>query len=285
MSRVAAYCRVSSDHEEQESSLETQVSYYQKLIAAHDDWKLIGIYSERASGTQLKKRPEFLRMLKACRHGKIDLILAKSISRFGRNTLDTLMTLYDLFDLGVKVYFEKENLNNYDKEMRTMMGIYVGFAQEENKNISDNIKWGIRKRMREGKVCLNCTRFLGYDKDENGKLVIVESEAVIVRKIFELYLNGFGVLKIKKYLEENGIKTVSGKDVWSTSTIDRILSNEKYVGDVLMQKSFTEDFLTGKRKKNEGELAMYFIKNNHEAIISREVFKIVQEMKNQNGKK
>lgn len=134
--------------------------------------------------------------------------------------------------------------------------------------------------MREGKVCLNCTRFLGYDKDENGKLVVVEFKAVIVRKIFELYLNGFGVRRIKKYLEENGIKTVTGKDVWSTSTIDRILSNEEYVGDVLMQKSFTEDFLTGKRKKNEGELRMYFIENDHETIVNRETFEAVQRRKN-----
>lgn len=160
-----------------------------------------------------------------------------------------------------------------------MIGIYTGFAQEESKNISDNIKWGIRERMREGKVCLNCTRFLGYDKDKNGKLVVVGSEALIVRKIFELYLNGFGVCKIKKFLKENGIKTVTGKDTWSTSTIDRILSNEKYVGDVLMQKSFTEDFLTGKRKKNEGELAMYFIENDYEAIIGRDVFEAVQKRK------
>lgn len=161
-----------------------------------------------------------------------------------------------------------------------MMGIYAGFTQEESKNISDNIKWGIRERIREGKVCLNCTRFLGYDKDKNGRLVVVEFEAVIVRKIFKLYLKGFGVRKIKNYLEENGIKTVTGKDVWSTSTIDRILSNEKYVGDVLMQKSFTEDFLTGKRKKNDGELAMYFIKNDHEAIVNRETFEAVQRRKN-----
>lgn len=277
--KVAAYCRVSTNHEEQESSLEAQASYYEKLIEEHDNWRLVKIYAERASGTQLKKRPEFMKMIKACKQGKIDLILTKSMSRFGRNTLDTLKTLYEFFNLDVKVYFEKENLNNYDKEMRTMMGIYAGFAQEESKNMSDNIKWGIRERMREGKVCLNCSRFLGYDKDENGKLVVVESEAVIVRKIFELYLNGFGVRKIKKYLEENGIKTVTGKDVWSTSTIDRILSNEKYVGDVLMQKSFTEDFLTGKRKKNEGELNMYFIENDHEAIISREIFEKVQEHK------
>lgn len=277
--RVATYCRISTNHEEQESSLETQISYYGKLIAGHEDWGFVKIYAERASGTQLKKRPEFMQMIKACKQGKIDLILTKSISRFGRNMLDTLRTLYELFNLGVKVYFEKENLNNFDKEMRTMMGIYVGFAQEESKNMSDNIKWGIRERMREGKVCLNCTRFLGYDKDENGRLVVVESEAVIVRKIFELYLKGFGVRRIKKFLEEIGIKTVTGKDVWSTSTIDRILSNEKYVGDVLMQKSFTEDFLSGKRRKNEGELAMYFIENDHEAIIEREIFEAVQKRK------
>ncbi len=277
--RVAAYCRISTNHEEQESSLETQISYYGKLIAGHEDWELVKIYAERASGTQLKKRPEFMQMIKACKQGKIDLILTKSISRFGRNMLDTLRTLYELFNLGVKIYFEKENLNNFDREMRTMMGIYAGFAQEESKNMSDNIKWGIRGRMREGKVCLNCTRFLGYDKDENGRLVVVESEAVIVRIIFELYLKGFGVRRIKKFLEENGIKTVTGKDVWSTSTIDRILSNEKYVGDVLMQKSFTEDFLTGKRSKNEGELSMYFIENDHEAIIEREIFEAVQKRK------
>lgn len=277
--RVAAYCRISTNHEEQESSLETQISYYGKLIAGHEDWELVKIYAERASGTQLKKRPEFMQMIKACKQGKIDLILTKSISRFGRNMLDTLRTLYELFNLGVKIYFEKENLNNFDREMRTMMGIYAGFAQEESKNMSDNIKWGIRGRMREGKVCLNCTRFLGYDKDENGRLVVVESEAVIVRIIFELYLKGFGVRRIKKFLGENGIKTVTGKDVWSTSTIDRILSNEKYVGDVLMQKSFTEDFLTGKRSKNEGELSMYFIENDHEAIIEREIFEAVQKRK------
>ena len=278
--RVAAYCRVSTNHEEQDSSLEAQTSYYEKLITNNPGWKLVKIYSERASGTQLKKRPEFMKMIKACKQGKIDLILTKSMSRFGRNTLDTLRVLYELFNIGVKVEIEKENLNNYNKEMRTIMGIYAAFSQEESKSMSDNIKWGIRERMREGKVCLNCTRFLGYEKDENGRLVVVESEADVVRKIFELYLNGFGVRKIKKYLEETGIKTVSGKDTWSTSTIDRILSNEKYVGDVLMQKSFTEDFLTGKRKKNEGELAMYFIKNDHEAIISREDFEKVQQRKN-----
>ena len=175
--RVAAYCRVSTNHEEQESSLVMQISYYGKLIAEHKGWELVKIYAERASGTQINKRPEFMKMIKACKQGKVDLILTKSMSRFGRNTLDTLKTLYELLGLNVKVYFEKENLSNYDKEMRTMMGIYAGFAQEESKSMSDNIKWGIRERMREGKVCLNYTRFLGYTKDKNGKLVVVESEA------------------------------------------------------------------------------------------------------------
>lgn len=213
--KVAAYCRVSTNHAEQESNLETQISYYKKPIVDHDGWKLIKIYADRASETQIKKHSEFMKMFKACKQGKIDLILIKSISRFGRNTLDTLKTLYELFILGVKVYFEKESLRQH----------------------------------RTKKVCLNCTRFLRYDKDENGRLVVAESEAVIVRNIFELYLNGFGVRKIKKYLEENGIKTVTGKDVWSTSTIDRILSNEKYVGDVLMQKKFYRGLLDRKAQE------------------------------------
>ena len=170
--RVAAYCRVSTNHEEQESSLEAQISYYSNLISNHPGWKLVKIYAEKASGTQMQKRPEFLKMLKACSQGKIDLILTKSMSRFGRNTLDTLRVLYELFNLGVKVEIEKENLNNYNKETRTIMGIYAAFSQEESKNMSDNIKWGIRAKMRAGGVCLNCTRFLGYVKDEKGKLII-----------------------------------------------------------------------------------------------------------------
>ncbi len=162
------------------------------------------------------------------------------------------------------------------------MEIYAVFAQQESQSISESIKMGIRRKMRQGGICLNCTRFLGYTKDPDGRLVIVEDEAKVVCKIFELYINGFGVCKIKKYLDENGIRTVTGKNEWSTSTIDRILSNEKYVGDVLMQKSFTENFLIGKRKKNNGELDMYFIENDHEPIISREVFEQVQIKK---GKK
>lgn len=277
--RVAAYCRVSTDHPEQESSLTAQVEHYRKYITSHPDWELADIYAEFASGTNLKKRAKFKRLLRDCSKGKIDMILTKSMSRFGRNTVDTVSAARELFGLGVMVIFEAEGINNFDKEVRINMEMYAAYAQEESRSMSENIKFGIRQRMRDGKVCLNHTRFLGYDKDENGNLIVVESEAKVVRKIFELYLSGFGARKIKRYLEENGIKTVTGKSEWSTSTIDRMLSNEKYMGNVLMQKTFTEDFMTGKRKKNEGEIAMYLIENNHKGIISKEVFERVQTMK------
>lgn len=278
--RVAAYCRVSSDSDEQENSLEVQTEYYERFILSHEDWELVEIYSEKASGTNIQDRAEFNRMMQDCRSGLIDLILTKSVSRFGRNTVGTLTAAMELFHLGVKVEFEKEQINNYSREMRTAMALQAVFAQEESQAMSDNIKWGIQQSMRSGKVFLNCTRFLGYTKDCKGNLIIVEEEAAIVRKIFELYLLGFGVRKIKKYLEEHQIKTVTGKEIWSTSTIDRILCNEKYVGDVLMQKTYTEDFLTGVRKKNNGERSMFFIKNDHEPIISREDFEAVQRRKN-----
>ena len=278
--RVAAYCRVSSDSDEQENSLEVQTEYYERFILSHEDWELVEIYSEKASGTNIQDRAEFNRMMQDCRSGLIDLILTKSVSRFGRNTVGTLTAAMELFHLGVKVEFEKEQINNYSREMRTAMALQAVFAQEESQAMSDNIKWGIQQSMRSGKVFLNCTRFLGYTKDCKGNLIIVEEEAAIVRKIFELYLLGFGVRKIKKYLEEHQIKTVTGKEIWSTSTIDRILCNEKYVGDVLMQKTYTEDFLTGIRKKNNGERSMFFIKNDHEPIISREDFEAVQRRKN-----
>ena len=278
--RVAAYCRVSSDSDEQENSLEVQTEYYERFILSHEDWELVEIYSEKASGTNIRDRAAFNRMMQDCRSGLIDLILTKSVSRFGRNTVGTLTAAMELFHLGVKVEFEKEQINNYSREMRTAMALQAVFAQEESQAMSDNIRWGIQQSMRSGKVFLNCTRFLGYTKDSKGNLIIVEEEAAIVRKIFELYLLGFGVRKIKKYLEEHQIKTVTGKEIWSTSTIDRILCNEKYVGDVLMQKTYTEDFLTGIRKKNNGERSMFFIKNDHEPIISREDFEAVQRRKN-----
>ncbi len=277
--RVAAYCRVSTAYEEQQTSLDSQIQYYTDYINNHEGWVLSSIYSEQASGTRFDNRTAFNRMMKDCRAGKIDYIITKSISRFGRNTLPFLRSFNELLGLGITIYFEMERLNSSDWRMRKIIAAAAAVAQSESESKSTNIKWGIQRSFEKGHVKLNHTNFLGYTKDENGKLVIVEEEAKIVRLIYDLYLKGYGCRKIKSYLEKNGIKTVTGKSEWSTSTIDRILSNEKYIGTVLSQKSYVENCLTHKQVKNNGELPMYLIENNHEAIISKEVFEQVQQMK------
>lgn len=218
-------------------------------------------------------------MMKDCRAGKIDYIITKSISRFGRNTLPFLQSFNELIGLGITIYFELERLDSSDWRMLKIITSAVAVAQSESESKSANIKWGIQRSFENGHVKLNHTNFLGYTKDENGKLVIIEEEAEIVRRIYDLYLKGYGCRKIKSYLEENGIKTVTGKDEWSTSTIDRILSNDKYVGTVLFQKTYVENCLTHKQVKNNGKLPMYLIENSHEAIISKEVFEEVQRRK------
>lgn len=277
--RVAAYCRVSTPYEEQQTSLDTQVQYYTNYIINHSGWAIAGIYAEQASGTRFDNRTEFNRMMKDCRAGKIDYIITKSVSRFGRNTLPFLQGFNELMSLGITVYFEMEGLNSSDWRMVKIITAAAAIAQNESESKSANIKWGIQWRFENGHVKLNHTNFLGYTKDENGKLIVVEEEAKIVRLIYDLYLKGYGCRKIKSYLEKNGIKTITGKGVWSTSTIDRILSNEKYVGTVLSQKTFVENCLTHKQAKNNGEFPMYLIEDNHEAIISKEIFEEVQRRK------
>ena len=277
--RVAAYCRVSTVYEEQQSSLNTQIQYYTDYIQSHDDWTLAGIYYEQASGTRFDNRDEFNRMMKDCRAGKIDRIITKSVSRFGRNTLPFLMGFNELISLGITIYFEMEDLDSSDWRMREIITAAAGVAQHESESKSANIKWGIQRSFEKGHVKLNHSNFLGYTKDENGKLIVVEEEVKIVRLIYDLYLKGYGCRKIKSYLEKNDIKTITGKCIWSTSTIDRILSNEKYIGTVVSQKSFVENCLTHKQVKNDGQLPMYLIENNHEAIISKEIFEEVQRRK------
>lgn len=276
---VAAYCRVSTVYEEQQTSLDSQIQYYTDYIDNHEGWVLAGIYSEQASGTRFDNRTAFNRMMKDCRAGKIDYIITKSISRFGRNTLPFLRSFNELLGLGITTYFEMERLDSSDWRMRKIIATAAAVAQSESESKSANIKWGIQRSFEKGHVKLNHTNFLGYTKDENGKLVIVEEEAKIVRLIYDLYMKGYGCRKIKSYLEKNDIKTVTGKSGWSTSTVDRILSNEKYVGTVLSQKSYVENCLTHKQIKNNGELPMYLMENNHKAIISKEVFEQVQRMK------
>lgn len=276
--RVAAYCRVSTHHEEQQRSLATQISYYTNYIRNHPNWVLVGVYSDTASGTCTDQRPSYQELMRDCTKRKVDLILVKSLSRFGRDALETIRQIRRLKEMNIGVYIENGGLNALNVS-DSMIDQLAALAQAESHFRSENIKFGIHHRMRSGKTVLNHTQFLGYTKGPDGILQIVPEEAEIVRKIFELYIQGNGVRKIKRYLEEHGIKTVTGKSEWSTSTIDRMLSNEKYVGEVRMQKTFTADFLTGRREKNMGQLDSYLVENAHEPIIDQETFELVQRKK------
>jgi DNA invertase Pin-like site-specific DNA recombinase len=250
-------------------SFESQIHYYTEYIKENPAWIFAGIYAERISGTDFSKRTEFNRMIKDARAGKIDLILTKSITRFGRNTVPFLKSLAVLSQNGVAVHFEQEDIRTDDSENNLTLTILATIAQAESEDKSKDIKWGLRRNYEKGKVQINHSQFLGYTKDIDGNLVIVEEEAKIVRLIFDLYLQGNGCRKIKKYLEANGIKTVTGKTEWSTATIDRMLSNEKYAGNAVLQKTFVEDPLTHKQVKNNGQQSMFLVENSHQAIISR----------------
>ena len=276
--RVAAYCRVSTRHEEQRHSLEAQISYYTNYIKRDPNWEFVAVYSDIASGLNTATRLGCQQLMRDCAKGKVDLILVKSLSRFGRDALETIRQVRKLKRMNIGIYIEIGGVNTLNIS-NSMIDQLAALDQAESHFRSENIKFGIRHRMRSGKTVLNHTQFLGYTKGPDGVLQVVPEEAKIVRKIFELYVQGNGVRKIKRYLEEHGIKTVTGKTEWSTSTIDRMLSNEKYVGDVRMQKTFTADFLTGRRKKNIGQLASYLVEDAHEPIIGRETFELVQRMK------
>jgi len=276
--RVAAYCRVSTDSPAQRVSLEQQIRAYEMMIALNFDWELVGIYTDIASGLRLQHREGYKRLLHDCKKGKIDMIIVKSMSRLGRDALELIRQIREWKLLGITVYLETERINTMTADNLTIDTL-AAMAQSESESRSAAIKFGIQQNMRSGKVKFNHKQFLGYTKDADDQLVIVPEEAEIVQKIFELYLQGYGCRKIKRWLEERGIKTVTGKSEWSTSTIDRMLSSEKYIGDVLMQKTFTPDALGGLQVKNIGQQAMFLIENNHEAIIDRETWIRVQEMK------
>lgn len=278
--RVAAYCRVSTKHEEQQQSLKAQISYYTRYIQNHPNWVPVGVYSDTASGTRTNQRPGYQQLMKDCAKRKMDLILVKSLSRFGRDALETIRQIRKLKKMHIGIYIEIGGLNTLDIN-NSVIDQLAAIDQAESHFRSESIKFGIRHRMRSGKTMLNHTQFLGYTKGPDGILQVVPEEAKVVRKIFDLYIQGNGVRKIKRHLEEHGIKTVTGKSEWSTSTIDRILSNEKYIGVVLMQKTYTADFLTGKRKKNMGQLDTYLVEDAHAPIIDRHTFDLVQKMKRQ----
>lgn len=276
--RVAAYARVSTDSEEQLSSYEAQVEFYTRYIKGNPGWEFVDVYTDEGiSGTNIRKREGFNRMVSDALNGKIDLILTKSISRFARNTVDTLTTVRTLKDHKVEVYFEKENIYTLDAKGEVMLTIMGSLAQEESRSISENVTWGKRRSMEEGKFSLAYKHFLGYEKGEDGLPRIVEHEAEIIREIYQLFLGGSTVRSIADHLTAKGIPTPAGKKKWSVSTIMSILQNEKYKGDALLQKTYTADFLTKKVKKNCGEVSQYYIENSHPAIIDAETFDLVQK--------
>ena len=251
--RVAGYARVSTDSDEQYTSYEAQIDYYTKMIKSHSDWEFVEVYTDEGiSGTNTKKRNGFNRMIDDALAGKIDLIVTKSVSRFARNTVDSLVTVRKLKEKGVEVYFEKENIYTLDSKGELLITIMSSLAQEESRSLSENVTWGMRKRFADGKVTMPYKHFLGYEKGPDGQPKIVEEEAKVVREIYDMFIEGKSTNAIAKSLTERGIKTPTGKTRWQTCTVYSILQNEKYKGAALLQKEFTTDFLTKKKKTNEG---------------------------------
>lgn len=275
--RVAAYCRVSTKLEIQESSIKTQVSFFKEEFKKHDDWESVGIFTDGGtSGLRTKGRTQFKKMLRLCEKGKIDMIITKSISRFSRNTYECLEVIRRLSALNINIRFLKENIDTISLSGMLLVTILAAFAQQESESLSQNISLGIEYRFQQGKEFINCNRFLGYNKDKNGYLIIDEKQEETVRRIFNEYLSGFSGEKIARHLTEDKIPNGAGNTKWNSNNIYRILQNERYIGDALCQKTFTVDSLTGKKKKNEGERVIYYITGCHEPIISKEVFEQVK---------
>nr|WP_024418771.1 recombinase family protein [Streptococcus suis] len=268
---------MSTDQDEQLSSYENQVNYYRDYISKHEDYELVDIYADEGiSATNTKKRDAFNRLIQDCRAGKVDRILVKSISRFARNTLDCIKYVRELKELGVGVTFEKENIDSLDSKGEVLLTILSSLAQDESRSISENATWGIRKKFERGEVRVNTTKFMGYDKDDNGRLIINPQQAETVKFIYEKFLDGYSPESIAKYLNDNEIPGWTGKANWYPSAIQKMLQNEKYKGDALLQKTFTVDFLTKKRVQNDGQVNQYYVENSHEAIIDEETWETVQ---------
>ena len=275
--RVAAYCRVSTDDEEQLTSYEAQKNYYTDKIMTNKEWTMAGIFADEGiTGTSARKRPEFLRMIRQCKQGKIDIVLTKSISRFARNTVDCLNYVRALKELGIAVIFEKENMNTLEIDSEILITMLGAFAQSESESISANVRWGIRQAMKEGKATIQYKYLYGYRKGDDGKPEIIPDQAEVVRKIYDLFLSGTPVRGIQEYLNEDAVPNINGEPKWARSAIDSILTNEKYCGDVLLQKTYIDDCINKKVKKNTGQLPMYLVQNHHEGIISRETFDAAQ---------
>lgn len=276
--RVAAYCRVSTDSEEQLTSYEAQKEYYTHKIQENPDWELAGIFADKGlSGTSMKKRAEFNKMIAACKRGRIDLILAKSLSRFARNTVDCLDTVRMLKGRGIGVIFEKENINTLTESSEFLITLFSGFAQAESESLSKNVSWGKEKSMKAGNVTFQYKKLLGYRKGADSKPEIVPEEAETVRRIYRRYLDGCSLIQIQQELESDRIPTAQGIQKWTRSVVQSILTNERYIGDALLGKTYVTDCISKEVRKNNGERPMYYVENNHPAIIPKELFHRVQE--------
>lgn len=275
---VAAYCRVSTDEERQLGSFENQVEHYTEVINANSRYELVGIYSDEGiSGCSTRRRSGFNAMIADCEEGKVDLIITKSISRFARNTQDSLNYTRRLKEIGVGVIFEKEGINTLESSGELLLTLFSCFAQEESRSISENTAWGIRSKFRQGIPHLNTGRILGYDKDRDGRLVINEAQATVVHRIYRMYLEGYSLNGIAKRLNEEGVPGVHGEAAWCATTICRLLENELYKGALLMQKTFTANYLTKQHIRNTGQLDQYYVENDHHPIVSPEIWEAVQE--------
>ena len=276
--RVAAYCRVSTEQEEQQSSYAAQIEYYTEKIQGNKDWEFAGIFADEGiTGTSAKKRGEFLKLMALCEKGKIDMVLTKSVSRFSRNTLDAIGYIRKLNAKGIPIIFEKEGINTMQMASEMALCFLSGFAQAESESISRNVTWGKRQQFKNGKVSFQYSRLLGYEKGEDGEPKIVPEEAEIVKRIYRSYYAGASIQKIKQSLEAEGIPSPTGKSEWSPGVLQYMLRNERYIGDALLQKSYVVDCITKETRKNNGEIPQYYVTDNHEAIISRELFHLVQE--------
>ena len=276
--RVAAYCRVSTDSEEQLTSYQNQMRVYTEMIAANKEWEFAGLYADEGiSGTRADKRPEFQRMIRDCQNGKIDYIITKSVSRFARNTVECLEYVRSLKAQGIGIFFEEQNIDTLKNESELYLVIYAGFAQSESESISKHITWTYRKKFEEGKVSFQYKNFLGYRKGADSQPEIVPEEAAIVERIYEMFLAGQPVKVIAQTLQAEKIEILGKNLSFSKNMIMNILRNEKYCGDCILQKTVTVDCISKTRKVNQGEAPMYIVENNHPAIISREVFNRAQE--------
>ena len=284
--RVAAYCRVSTNSKEQLTSYENQLAYYTEKIMKNPSWTMVKVFADEGkTGTSTCKRKEFLQMIRMCRQGKIDMILAKAVSRFARNTVDTLNYTRELRELGIPVIFEEQNINSIYPESEFLIAIHGAFAQSESENTSANVRWGKRRSMKAGHVTMQYKWMLGYEKGPDGRPVINEEQAETVRFIYQRYLAGDTLRAIKSKLEAQGALNAIGKQEWTIKNLLSILSNEKYCGDALLQKTFIQDCISKKVIPNTGQLPKYLIQNHHEGIVSRETFDAVQlEMARRNAK-